>query len=177
MIYTPDQKDLFMRLTGFFSRMGLSILDAKVHTTRHGHALDSFILQNPNSDDDEHYRDILCLIEHELTLALQNPEKIVRPPPVLLSRQVRHFPVVPRVNLSADEAGRHYILSIAAADRPGLLFDIAEVLAAHGISVETARIATLGGRVEDIFLLTGGGLAQESRAIKVERALLERLQP
>jgi hypothetical protein len=30
--------------------------------------------------------------------------------------------------------------------------------------------------VEDNFLLSGGGLTQESRAIRVERALLERLQ-
>ncbi|MCL2162623.1 MAG: ACT domain-containing protein, partial [Betaproteobacteria bacterium] len=174
MAYTVDQKDLFMRLTGFFCRMGLSILDAKVHTTRHGHALDSFILQDPN--DGEHYRDILSPIEHELTLALQNPEKIVRPPTVRLSSQVRHFPITPYVKLNADEAGRHHILSITAVDRPGLLFDVAEVLAAHGINVETAKIATFGERVEDSFLLTGGGLAQESRAIKVERELLERLQ-
>lgn len=175
MVYAPDQKELFMRLTGFFCRMGLSILDARVYTTRHGHALDSFTLQKPNNDGDEHYSDLLPPIEHELTLALKNPEKIIRPPPVRLSRQVRHFPVIPRVSLNADEAGRH-ILSITAADRPGLLFDIAEVLAAHGINLEIAKITTLGERVEDSFLLTGGGLAQESRAIKVERELLERLQ-
>jgi [protein-PII] uridylyltransferase len=176
MVYTLDQKDLFMRLTGFFCCMGLSILDAKVHTTRHGRALDSFTLQNIENSEDEHYRDILSRIEHDLTLALQNPSMPVRPPLVRLSRQVRHFPVTPYVKLRADEAGRYHILSITAADRPGLLCDVAEVLAAHGISVETAKIATLGERVEDSFLLTGGDLAQEARAIKIERELLERLQ-
>ncbi|MDR2924948.1 MAG: [protein-PII] uridylyltransferase [Azoarcus sp.] len=174
MAYTLDQKDLFMRLTGFFSRMGLSILDAKVHTTRHGHALDSFILRNPN-EQEEDYGDILCQIEQELPPVLQNPEKIVRPPTVRVSRQVRHFPITPTVNLTADESGRH-ILSIIAADRPGLLFDVAEVLAKHGIRLETARIVTLGERVEDSFLLSDGGLARASRAIKFERELLERLQ-
>ena len=176
MVYTLDQKDLFMRLTGFFSRMGLSILDAKVHTTRHGHALDSFTLQNPEHSDDEYYQDILSRIERDLTLVLQNPSMLVRPPPVRLSRQVRHFPITPEVKLRADEAGRRHILSITAADRPGLLFDVAEVLATHGISVETAKIATLGERVEDSFLLTGGELAQEARAVGIERELLERLQ-
>jgi len=176
MVYALDQKDLFMRLTGFFCCMGLSILEAKVHTTRHGRALDSFILQHPNNSDDEHAHDILRLIEHELPLVLKNPSMLVRPPQVLLSRQVRHFPVTPYVKLRADEAGRHYILSITAADRPGLLFDIAEVLAAHGINVEAAKIATLGERVEDSFLLTGGELTRTSRAIKVRRELLERLQ-
>ncbi|MDR2015561.1 MAG: [protein-PII] uridylyltransferase [Azoarcus sp.] len=176
MVYVPDQKNLFMRLTGFFCHMGLTILDARVYTTRHGHALDSFTLQNPDNDDEEHYREILSLIERELTLALQNPEKIVRPAQFLLSRQVRHFPVTPHVELVADEAGHHHILSITAADRPGLLFDVAEVLAAHGISLEIAKITTLGERVEDSFLLTGGGLTQESRVVKIERELLERLR-
>jgi len=176
MVYTLDQKDLFMRLTGFFCRMGLSILDAKVHTTRHGRALDSFTMQSIENSDDEHYRDILSRIEHELTLVLQNPSMLVRPPTVRLSRQVRHFPITPDVKLRADEAGRRHILSITAADRPGLLFDVAEVLAAHGINVETARIATLGERVEDSFLLTGAELIQDARAIKIERELLERLQ-
>ncbi|MDR0565271.1 MAG: [protein-PII] uridylyltransferase [Azoarcus sp.] len=176
MVYAPDQKDLFMRITGFFSRKGFSILDAKIHTTRHGHALDSFVLHSTQRDEDEHYRDILSLIEHELTHALLQTDKIMRPAQSRLSRQIKHFPVMPHVSLLADDAGRCHILSITAADRPGLLFDIAEVLAAHGISVETARITTLGERVEDSFLLTGGGLAQESRAIKLERELLGRLQ-
>ncbi|MDR1854884.1 MAG: [protein-PII] uridylyltransferase, partial [Azoarcus sp.] len=145
MVYAPDQKYLFMRLTGFFSRMGFSILDAKVHTTRRGHALDSFILQN--TDDDDNYRDIVSLIEHDLTEVLQNPDKVVRPSQGRLSRQMKHFPIAPQVSLRPDEANRHYLLSIEAADRPGLLFSVAEVLANYDINVETAKIATLGERV------------------------------
>ncbi|MDR1855518.1 MAG: ACT domain-containing protein, partial [Azoarcus sp.] len=68
------------------------------------------------------------------------------------------------------------LLSIEAADRPGLLFSVAEVLANYDINVETAKIATLGERVEDTFLLTGGGLERNKRAIQLERELLERLQ-
>jgi [protein-PII] uridylyltransferase len=173
MVYAPDQKNLFVCLTGFFSRMGFSILEAKVHTTRHGYALDSFILQN--TGDEDNYRDIVSLIEHDLGAVLRT-DKIVRPSPGRLSRQVRHFPITPEISLRADEAGRHYILSITAADRPGLLFDVAEILSRHDINIATARISTLGERAEDTFLLTGGVLAQEARAIRIERELLDRLQ-
>ncbi|MDR2688617.1 MAG: [protein-PII] uridylyltransferase [Azoarcus sp.] len=176
MVYAPDQKDLFMRLTGFFSCRGFSILDAKVYTTRHGYALDSFMLQHSTDDDDEDYRDIVALIEHDLTDMLRTPDRVMRPSPSRLSRQVKHFPITPQVGLYPDEAGRHYILSLVTVDRPGLLFDVAEVLASNAINVEAARISTLGERVEDTFLVSGGGLAQNSRAIKVERELLERLQ-
>ncbi len=174
MVFTRDQKDLFVRLTGFFGRMSFTILDAKVHTTHHGYALDSFMLQS--SGHGSGYRDIITLIEHELAARLQRSAPPERPSAGRLSRQVKHFPITPQVSIRPDEAGRHHILSLTAADRPGLLFDIAEVLAKHGIRLHTAKIATLGDRVEDTFLLTGAALSQDAVVLKVERALLERLQ-
>ncbi|ENO90289.1 [protein-PII] uridylyltransferase [Thauera linaloolentis] len=174
MVFTPDQKELFVRLTGFFGRLGFTILDAKVHTTRHGHALDSFMLQDPGGEAS--YRDVITLIEHELAAYLARPDALDRPSRGRMSRQVKHFPITPQVSIRADEAGRHYILSLTAADRPGLLFDIAETLAGHGIRLHTAKIATLGERVEDTFLLTGAALAQDAQLLRVERELLERLQ-
>jgi [protein-PII] uridylyltransferase len=174
MVFTHDQKDLFVRLTGFFGRLGFSILDAKVHTTRHGYALDSFMLQDPGNQSQ--YRDIVTLIEHELTDRLRKAGPPDRPSGGRLSRQVKHFPITPSVSIRADEAGKHYILSLTAADRPGLLFSVAEVLAQNGIALHTAKIATLGERVEDTFLLTGPGLSQDARIVKIERELLDRLQ-
>ncbi|QDF97294.1 [protein-PII] uridylyltransferase [Azoarcus sp. DD4] len=174
MVFTRDQKDLFVRITGFFGRIGFTILDAKVHTTRHGYALDSFMLQDPGNAAP--YRDVVSLIEHELTARLLNPGAPERPSTGRLSRQVKHFPITPEVRIRPDDAGKHYILSLIAADRPGLLFDVAEVLAKYGISLQTAKIATLGERVEDTFLLTGSGLSQDAHVLRVERELLERLQ-
>lgn len=174
MVFTHDQRDLFVRLTGFFGRLGFSILDAKVHTTRHGYALDSFMLQDPGNQSQ--YRDIVTLIEHELADRLRKAGPPDRPSGGRLSRQVKHFPITPSVSIRADEAGKHYILSLTAADRPGLLFSVAEVLAQNGIALHTAKIATLGERVEDTFLLTGPGLSQDARIVKIERELLDRLQ-
>ena len=59
MVYVADQPELFARICGFFARMGYRIVDAKVHTTRHGYALDSFMLLDPG----EHpaYRDIIVI--------------------------------------------------------------------------------------------------------------------
>ncbi len=42
LVYAPDQPDLFARICGYFDSAGFSILDAKVHTTRAGYALDTF---------------------------------------------------------------------------------------------------------------------------------------
>ena len=47
LVYLPDQKELFARICGFFGRAGLSILEAKIHTTRAGYALDTFTVHDP----------------------------------------------------------------------------------------------------------------------------------
>ena len=174
MIFTHDQRDLFKRLCGFFGKLGYTILDAKVHTTRHNFALDSFVLQNPGGD--AHYREHIALIEHELTTRLTTDAPVDRPTDTRLSRKVRHFPVAPAVKLRPDDSAKHYILTLTAADRPGLLFDIAETLAFHEVSVLAAKISTLGERVEDTFLVTGRGLSNDAHALKVERDLADKLR-
>lgn len=174
MVYTRDQKDLFVRITGYFGRLGMSILEARVHTTRHGYALDSFVLQDEGQN--AQYRDIVQLIEHELTERLQLQAPPDKPRSGRLSRKVRHFPISPELSIRPDESGKHYILSLIAADRPGLLYSVADVLARHEISVLTAKIATLGERVEDTFLITGRGLSVDSHVLRIERELLSVLQ-
>ncbi len=174
MIYTADQPELFARLCGFFSRMGYSIADAKIHTTRHGYALDSFILLDPGQQLP--FRDMIALIEHDLVARLSTRAALEPPSPGRLSRQVRHFPITPEVSIRPDEKGEYYIMSVMAADRPGLLYSIALVLARHGVDLHTAKIATLGERVEDTFLVSGPELGQTATLVKMEQELLEALQ-
>ncbi len=173
MVYTQDQRDLFVRLCGFFARLGYSIVDAKIHTTRHGYALDSFVLLDPANILNT--RDLIGLIEHDLVERLQLQGAPDKPVSRRLSRQVRHFPFTPEVTMRPDEKGSLWVMSVTAADRPGLLFVIAETLAKHGINLHTAKIATLGERVEDTFLISGKELARESTLLQIETELLEKL--
>jgi [protein-PII] uridylyltransferase len=173
MVYMKDQKDLFVRLCGFFSRLGFSIADAKIHTTRHGYALDSFVLLDPGQE--VHYRDFINLLEHDLTARLHSNAPTDQPASGRVSREVRHFPITPEVSIRPDERGQHYIMSVTAADRPGLLFGVAETLVEYGINLHTAKIATLGERVEDTFLISGPGLSQDAQILKIESDLLEKL--
>jgi [protein-PII] uridylyltransferase len=174
MVYVPDQADLFARICGFFSRFGFSIAEAKIHTTRHGYALDSFVLLDPSHQFN--YRDSIGLIEHDLAERLTNAAPLDKPVKGRLSRQVRHFPIIPEVAIRPDEKGQHYIMSVTAADRPGLLYAIALVLGRHGINLHTAKIATLGERVEDTFLISGRELAKMATLVNLEQELLEALQ-
>jgi [protein-PII] uridylyltransferase len=170
LVYLTDRPDLFAGICAYFDRAGLSVLDARVNTTRHGYALDNFLVAFP--DDSIHYRDIANLVEQQLSERLKSQNLLPEPSKGRLSRLSRTFPVTPRVDLRADERGQYYILSLSANDRPGLLYSVARVLAEHGIGVHAARINTLGERVEDVFLLDGRGLSDSRLQIQLETELL-----
>lgn len=174
MVYVPDQPALFARICGFFAKLGYSIVDARIHTCRHGYALDSFVLLDP--ENQLPYRDMISLIEHELTDNLKRLPPLEPPSRGRLSRQVKHVPLTPEVSIRIDESGRRHILSLAAADRPGLLYAIALVLARHGVSLSSAKIMTLGERVEDTFLVEGAELGKTATLVQLEQELLDILK-
>ncbi len=175
LVYWADQPDLFARICGFFDSHNFSILDAKVHTTRAGHALDTFVVAEPSLA--QRYRHLISLVEVELARTLRERGSLPEPVRGRVSRRVRNFPVQPRVDLRSDDRRNHWILSVRASDRTGLLYAIARVLAARGISVHLAKISTLGERVEDTFLLQGDGLGSERTQIELESELLAELAP
>jgi [protein-PII] uridylyltransferase len=175
LIYTPDQEALFARICAFFERISFSIVEAKVYTTLHGYALDTFQVMDP-ARAGGHYRDILAYIEHELAAQLQRGGPL--PPPVKgrISRRVRSFPMTPEVSLRPDERGNAYYLFFTAGDRPGLLSSVARVLVEYGINVQTAKINTLGERAEDSFVITGDALRETRNIINLESDLMRVLQ-
>jgi [protein-PII] uridylyltransferase len=56
-----------------------------------------------------------------------------------------------------------------------LLYCIARVLARHQLSVQLAKISTLGERVEDTFLVQGSELQNNAAQIRIETELLQAL--
>lgn len=173
LVYAPDQADLFARICGYFDRSGFSILDARVHTAHNGHALDTFQVVAPAMQ--EQYRELMHMIESDLAQVLAQGGPLPEPSRRRLSRRVKSFPFAPRVLLRPDEKAQHWLLSISATDRAGLLYTIARVLAQHHISVQLAKISTLGERVDDTFLIEGAELQDNQRQLRIETELLQAL--
>jgi len=174
MIYTQDQPELFARICDFFARTGFNIVEAKIHTTRHGYALDSFLVLDPQGRDAT-YRDLMSYIEHELADRIERRVPLEPPATGRLSRRVRHFPVTPEIELQPDERGTYRMLSVIASDRPGLLYRIARVLNAHDVNLHAAKIDTLGERAEDTFLITGPALKDTKSIVRLESDLVQAL--
>ncbi|MGH8689251.1 MAG: ACT domain-containing protein, partial [Burkholderiales bacterium] len=174
MVYVPDRPGLFARICGYFERTGFNIAEAKIHTTRHGYALDTFLLMGHGPG--AHYRDMLLQIEKDLTDELLAGGPLPPPRDGRLSRRARNFPVTPVVDLRPDERGAYQVLSIVASDRPGLLYSVARTLSQHGVGVYSAKVNTLGDRAEDVFLVSGEALTRPRAALQLEQQLLRELQ-
>ena len=187
LIYTPDQPHLFTRICGYFSSTQLSIVNARIHTTKpnsanydYRWALDSFDLLLPNDAQPENQEELDYLkthIEEGLTQYLIKrtplpPLRTVRS----ISRRARYFPLPAVVSLTPDEHQQRWLLNITAEDRVGLLYTIARVLSERNIGVELAKISTLGDRVEDTLQISGDYLKQHQNQLELENALIQALQ-
>ncbi len=174
LVYAKDQTDLFARICGYFDQSAYSILDARIHTTKSGYALDTFQVVTPQ-DIDEHFRELTAMIETNLAAAIASSAALPVAGRGRVSRRVKSFPVAPRVTLRPDEKAQRWLLSVSASDRLGLLYSIARILALHQVEVQLAKVVTLGERVEDTFLIHGPQLQHNRAQIEIETELLAAL--
>jgi [protein-PII] uridylyltransferase len=133
-------------------RLGLSVQDARIVTSRSGWSLDTFLVLDAQGRA-LHDPAQVGRLQRGLTQALEQSADAIapirRPPP----RALRHFPIPTRIEFHDDASGRTR-LALVCADRPGVLAGVARVFRAERIRVHDARIATFGERVEDFFLIT-----------------------
>ena len=176
-VHAPDRDGLFATITAALERQRLSVLDARIATSRSGMSLDSFMLL----DSDGRALADPARIERlraSLRKALVHPghaDSAQRAP----ARALRHFPIPVRIALDDSADAARTQLAIVCADRPGLLAGIARVLRDCGVRVHDARIATFGERVEDFFLIGAADdrpLSQDVRE-RLRSALQQWLEP
>ena len=152
-IYCNDRNYLFAHITSTFSRLGLSIVHARIITSTKGHALDTFLVLDANGNpiDNENQCN---LVEHELSRILSNPEEIVATAAQGLPRQIRELRVPIEIQFEPNKARNFTTMEIKAPDFPGLLASIGNAFVDCGIDIHNARISKLGERVHNLFQLS-----------------------
>ncbi len=152
-VYTRDRDHLFGLSCGVLSRLGLNILDARLHTTDDGFVLDSYVvMESDNSPISNPMRG------EEIRVALR---KVLSDPEVSTvdvnrraSQRLKHFDTPTTVYFSQDEKRSRTVLELVTADQPGLLSLIGRVFQKRGILLDAAKIGTIGERAEDVFYVT-----------------------
>jgi len=154
-IYAHHQQEdfIFSRTTAALDKLGLNILDARIITSKNQYALNSFqVLEQSGEPINDLRRELhIC---HTIKQQLQNEatglEKNIHPQ----SRQAEHFPIKSKANFLQAPQNRYNILELITTDHPGLLSQLGQLFRKHGFNILNAKITTIGGRAEDMFVLS-----------------------
>ncbi len=171
LVMTRDEAGVFARMTNAFERMQFDILSARIYTTTHGYAIDSFLVL-PKSRIRGERGGIEAIIERNLTVALLSAD-IPEPTRARSARQAKHFPLKPEITLRTARVKPYFELGITCADKPGLLSAIARTLYEANINLHDARITTLGSRAEDVFIVEHVRLGETVFVDTLKQALAE----
>jgi [protein-PII] uridylyltransferase len=71
-----------------------------------------------------------------------------------ITRSLRSFLSPTEITFVEDKARNLTIMELSSPDRPGLLARVGQTLDDNAVTIQAAKIQTLGERVEDVFFLT-----------------------
>ncbi len=175
-IYAADHPGLFYRIAGAISLAGANILDARIHTTRDGQAVDNFVIADPLGRpfaESGQLARLKRIIDDVLTGKVRLADRLAARP--LARRRAEVFTVEPNVLIDNKASNRYTVVEVAAADRPALLYSLTHGLFQNRVTIHSAHIATYGERATDTFYitdLTGQKISEAARLRLLERRLL-----
>lgn len=147
-----DRPGLFADLAETLAAAGADVVGARVGTGEDGTALDVFELQDgagaPYGQAEPRRLERLL---KRLAAAARGETARTSPPPAPWNPRRAAFDVRPTTILDLEQSPTAAVVEVSGADRPGLLADLARVLAGAGLSIRSAHIAGFGERAVDSF--------------------------
>lgn len=173
-VYSRDYDGLFAAVTVVIDEIGLDVLSARIMSASSDYSFDLFQLMDGHSQalnqiDSERLQERLRDVLGKGTV----PKPMVRKTP----RRLRPFKSSVKVRFSAARGGDMTLMDVECTDRPGLLSQMSVAMLSQGVRIHDARIATLGDRVEDTFIISDQHNAPLNRDMRsrLQNALIETL--
>ncbi len=172
-----DHPGLFARFAGALAASGMNVVEARVFTFADGIAIDTFQVQDTDGRAVTGARP-LQMLEHRVRAALGGEIDLryeVHRRRAWPSRTAV-FTVPPRVLIDNHASAAHTVIEVNGRDRPGFLFDVAHALSDLSLRIATARIATYGERVVDVFYVKdvfGLKVVHDGKLDRVHERLLQ----
>ncbi|MEQ8962207.1 MAG: hypothetical protein RLP02_30490, partial [Coleofasciculus sp. C2-GNP5-27] len=176
IVFIRTQKSdlLFYSAATAVGSMGLNIQDARLYETDKYSFLTLYILDenaNPFNDNRQRIERLEHMLYKELDTNGHTTSGVMK---ARTTRRLKQFPVKTETRLlcHTDQT----VLEVITADRPGLLAAIAEKFVAHDVVLKSAKITTLGERVEDLFVIEnkdGSPVANDQKAENLQRDIRE----
>ena len=147
-IKVDNSDGLFLKIVKILDTVGLEIVDASIYTSKDNlMAMNTFVTKF-HSHDNPLLKSEIGDIKSKIINNFKNftPSKRVR-------RKLGNKAFKNKVKISniEDANNKKNHLTIEAFDSPGILIKIAEIFYKNNVSIQSARINTLGEKVEDTF--------------------------
>src|SRR5690606_18568877 len=171
-----DHPGLFFRIAGAISLAGANIIDARIHTTRVGKAVDNCLVQDPLGKpfrEEDQLARLQKSIEDSLAGRIELVPQLAKRP--LPRPRADSFEVRPTVVFDNKASGRFTVIEVTALDRPALLNRLARALFECRLMVNSAHVTQYGERAVDTFYVTdllGGKITGQDRLKTLEATLL-----
>ena len=153
-IYCKLQENRFSFITMALEQLSLSIHDARLLIVGGGHVLDTFYVFDADGAELAGDSARMEVIREKLLQVLSDPDERWLAQARRTSRRLKSFDWPSQTVFSNDYAEGFSVLEVISPDRPGLLTVVGQVFFDHKLRLHSAKIATLGERVEDVFFLT-----------------------
>ena len=177
-VYTQDKLNLFAVTVNALDQLNLSIADAKVMTSIDDISLDTYVVMEENGQPLGEDPARIAQIEEKLKSAICNIDEFASICSKRMPRALKHFQIPTEVVITNDADLPYTTIEVVSLDRPGLLAEIGCLFTELSIELESARIATLGERVEDIFYVTsanGAAITDKALCNKIETEIKRKL--
>lgn len=157
-VHTRDKANTFAITAVTLDRLRLDIQDARLHSTVTGGSFNTFYVLDERARPFGRDRATLEKVRQALTDALCDAQQGLAPVAVNIqrstSRQLRHFSMRTVATIRNDLNADVTILEVVTPDRPGLLAHLGNIFMRFNLRLRSAKVSTLGERVEDVFYLT-----------------------
>ena len=152
-----DRMGLFAVLAGTLAAFGMNILRAEAFSNRRGLVLDTLVFEDTNRTLELNPTEVdrLRTTVEKALAGKVNVRDLLRnrPKPKPFSRQR----VDTRVRFDGEAGSTATLVEIVAADRPGLLYDLASAISEQGGNIEVMLTDTRAHQAIDVFYVTAGG--------------------
>ena len=179
-VYAKNEEGIFSISTATLDQLGLTILDARIMSTLDSYVLNSFqVLEQSGEPITEAFREahICQVLQTNLQQRKVKEHKNIHRQAKL--RQAQHFPIATEIQFHQDPITRQTIMELITTDHAGLLSKVGYAFMQQQIHLHSAKITTIGSRVEDMFYITNLDLQpiiDEQKQQTIRSAILQVLE-
>ncbi len=164
-IACADQKGLFAKIAGALALHGIDVVAADAWNDGRGIAADELRIEHVDSRDWQKVEhDLGAVIDGRVDIAARIEQR-VRTYSRSHRRATAAAPPRREVLVSNDASAVTTVIDVRAPDEMALLYRLATALSARDLDIRSAKVATLGHEVVDVFYVQRSGRAGAARQV------------